>query len=280
MPGILFVVATPIGNLDDLSPRAVETLKQVDRIACEDTRHTRKLLERFGVSTPTTSYHEHNEESKAPRLLQDLLAGSRLALVSDAGTPLLSDPGYRLVRLCREYRIPVIPVPGPSAAIAALSVSGLPTDRFCCVGFLPRRPSALRQTLQDLASLPLTLIFYLSPHRLGPTLELMLEVLGNRQAFLARELTKLHETFCYAPLAEIVQRTAREKPQGEYTLVLQGADPQARQLPELDVAAYVQGLVSLRGLPRPRAVRQAAQDLHLPRNEVYARVLEAQQDQE
>ena len=224
--GRLFVVATPLGNLEDLSPRAARVLAEVDLVACEDTRRTRKLLNHFQISTPTTSYHEHNERAKAARLVADLDSGKDLALVSDAGTPLLSDPGYRLVRLCQEKKIPVIPIPGPSAAVAALSVSGLPTHRFAFAGFLPRRASACRKELRRLASQDMTLIFYLSPHGLQSTLRRIVEILGNREAFLIREMTKVYETAHFGPLEEILAALGDGSPRGEYTLVV-AAGPRA-----------------------------------------------------
>ncbi len=166
MLGILYVVATPLGNLEDLSPRALKILGEVDLIACEDTRQTRKLLNHFAIPTPTTSYHEHNEDAKARALMTQLQEGSRIALVSDAGTPLLSDPGHRLVHACRENEIPVYPVPGPSAATAALSVSGLPAHRFLFIGFLPRRAALQRAVLEKFSQEESTLLIYISPHGL------------------------------------------------------------------------------------------------------------------
>ena len=220
--GRLFVVATPLGNLEDLSQRAARVLAEVDLIACEDTRHTGKLLQHLGVRTPTTSYHEHNERSKAPKLVAELKSGKDVALVSDAGTPLLSDPGYRLVQSCRLEKISVIPIPGPSAAVAALSVAGLPTDRFLFAGFLPSRRAAAKKELARLSSLEMTLVFYVSPHRLQGTLRQMLEVLGNRNAFLIREMTKIYESGCHGTLQEILETVQSRSPRGEYTLVVQG----------------------------------------------------------
>ncbi|HUG42651.1 MAG TPA: 16S rRNA (cytidine(1402)-2'-O)-methyltransferase, partial [Acidobacteriota bacterium] len=216
--GTLYVVATPIGNLDDLSQRARTILSEADWIACEDTRRTRKLLNHFAIATATVSYHEHNEEERAAELLDRLIGGDTIALVSDAGTPLVSDPGYRLVRRCHECGVPVIPVPGPSAAVAALSVSGLPSDRFLFVGFLPKKAAARREELLQIASVSATLILYLPPHRLARSLLEIEEALGDREAFLIREMTKLHETSLRGSLSEIRAQASLEAARGEYTL--------------------------------------------------------------
>ncbi len=275
MSGALYVIATPVGNLEDLSPRALRLLGEVDLIACEDTRHTRKLLSRFAIQTPTTSYHEHNEVSKTPELIEKLARGSRIALVSDAGTPLLSDPGYHLIHGCREQGIPVYPVPGPTAAIAALSVSGLPTDHFFFQGFLPRRMSAQKQQLETIGRLKATLVIYLSPHSVLTTLKRIREVLGNRQAFLGREMTKLHETHYLGNLEQILKQLQQEKPRGEYTLVVEGQHSETNQLgrsAKLDVLAYVAGLRALYGLSRKDAIQRASRELDLPKREVYRTV--------
>lgn len=270
-PGTLYVVATPLGNLEDLSPRAVRVLQEVDLIACEDTRHTRKLLAHFQIRTPTTSYHEHNEATRAPQLAEKLRLGKKVALVADAGTPLLSDPGFRLVKLCREEGIAVTPIPGPSAAVAALSVSGLPTDRFLFVGFLPRRTRAREEELKKLASLPLTLVFYLSPHQLAATLRTLVLHLGPRPAFLVREMTKLHETHYQGSLAEILRGIEKAEPRGEYTLVVAGR--QAAPLPSCaDPAAYVEALMKARGLSRKEALKAAARELQLSKRDLYRKV--------
>lgn len=218
-PGTLYVVATPLGNLGDLSPRAAATLAEADLIACEDTRHTRKLLSHLGIHQPTTSYHEHNEVAKAAELLAQLQQGKSIALVSDAGTPLISDPGFRLVRLCHQQKIPVVPIPGPSAAVAALSICGLPTDRFFFAGFLPRRAAACRKELERLAPLDATLVFYLSPHALLVTLKSIADILGNRHAFLIREMTKVYETSYSGSLLSIIEEVEKTSARGEYTLV-------------------------------------------------------------
>jgi len=266
------VVATPIGNLEDLSPRAVRILNEVDIIACEDTRHTRKLLAHFSIRTPTTSYHEHNEDSKTAVLLDRLRKGENLALVSDAGTPLLSDPGYRLVRSCREAGIEVLPIPGPFAGAAACSVAGLPTDEVLFAGFLPDRATAQRKELKYLAAEQATLVFYLSPHSLQKTLKRILEIFGDREAYLVRELTKIHETGRWGFLESIIEEIAEEKPRGEYTLVIEGQDgslsPSSHK-EDLDIDSYVHGLIHRRGLSKKEAIKLAAIHLGLPKRDVY-----------
>jgi 16S rRNA (cytidine1402-2'-O)-methyltransferase len=228
--GLLFVVATPIGNLADLSPRALETLRKVDAICAEDTRHTRQLLQHFGCETPLLALHEHNEDAQTDGLIQRLLAGQHLALVSDAGTPLISDPGFRLVRAARQAGIRVSPIPGPSALIAALSAAGLPSDRFCFEGFLPAKASARREHLRDLANETRTLIFYESAHRIEESLQDCVAVFGaDRHAVLAREISKLFETIVDASLSELhalVTADANQR-KGEFVLIIHGASESA-----------------------------------------------------
>ncbi|MEE8586539.1 MAG: 16S rRNA (cytidine(1402)-2'-O)-methyltransferase [Acidobacteriota bacterium] len=273
---MLHVVATPLGNLEDLSPRAVRILSEADWIACEDTRHTRKLLSHFGIRTPTTSYHEHNEAEKAPWLVEKLKGGERGALVSDAGTPLVSDPGYRLVRLCRQQGVSVLPVPGPSAGLAALSVSGLPCDSYCFAGFGPRRAAAQREWLKSWSDSTSTLVFYLSPHILKAALKRIQESLGDRPAFLAREMTKLHETHYWGRLSELLQQVEGQKPRGEYTLVVEGIAPGKGKASatRLDAAAYVEGLMKRYKLKRREAAARAARELGLSGREAYKQSLE------
>lgn len=228
--GKLFVVATPIGNLGDLSPRALDTLKTVAAICAEDTRHTRQLLAHFGVDKPLVALHEHNEGEAAASLVARLLSGESLALVSDAGTPLVSDPGFRLVRAAREAGIAVSPVPGASALIAALSVAGLPSDRFVFEGFLPAKANARRERLTALAAEPRTLIFYESAHRIEETLGDAAAAFGaERRAVVARELTKLFETVLDGTLADLAQRVRADANQrkGEFVLLVQGAGEDA-----------------------------------------------------
>ncbi len=224
--GILYIVATPIGNLGDISARALEVLQKVDRIAAEDTRHSAALLRHFAIDTPMFALHEHNERHKAEQVLGYLQGGESLALISDAGTPLISDPGYFLVREAHRTGIRVVPLPGPSALIAALSASGLATDRFCFEGFLPAKSGARRKALQALADEPRTLAFYESPHRIEESLADMAETLGEgRPATLARELTKTFETIRHATLGELAAWVAQDANQrkGEFVLLVEGA---------------------------------------------------------
>lgn len=239
--GALYVVATPIGNLGDLSQRAIEVLNNVAVIAAEDTRHTRRLLQQFEINTDCLALHEHNERKLTAALLQRLQQGESIALVSDAGTPLLSDPGYHLVREAGLANLQVIPVPGPSAIMAALSAAGLPTDRFCFEGFLPSKAAARGSRLEALAGVTVTLVFFEAPHRILATLEDMQRIFGaEREAVLARELTKTFETFLRGSLAEIFQRVSEDENQqkGEIVLLVHGAsvaersgiDPEAERV--------------------------------------------------
>ncbi len=235
-PGTLYIVATPIGNLGDFSPRAQEVLRTVAAVCAEDTRHSRPLLAHFGIEQSLIALHDHNEGAQADALVARLVAGDSLALISDAGTPLISDPGYRLVRAARAAGVRVSPVPGACAAIAALSVAGLPSDRFVFEGFLPTKPGARRERLRQLASEPRTLLFYESSHRIEDTLADMVAVLGEtRGVVLARELTKLFETVLDGTLADVHARVANDPDQrkGEFVLVLEGSvDQAAAQLAE------------------------------------------------
>lgn len=271
-PGTLYVVATPIGNLDDLSPRAGAVLSRVALIAAEDTRHSSRLLRQHGIATATMSLHEHNEAQAAGRVIARLQAGDDVALISDAGTPLISDPGFNLLRACREAGLPVSPVPGPSAMIAALSVAGLPTDRFCFQGFLPRQGGARRERLQQLAAAPETLVFYESCHRIADSLADLVAVFGpDRPAALARELTKLHETVLRDSLAELAQRVVADPDQqrGEIVLVVAGAPPRDTEALAPEVERLLQVLVA--ELPVRQAAALAAQWSGLKKNALYQR---------
>jgi 16S rRNA (cytidine1402-2'-O)-methyltransferase len=273
-PGTLHVVATPLGHLEDVTLRGLRVLRAVALVACEDTRRTAALLRAHGIGTPTTSYFEHNERWKGERILEALRSGHDVALVSDAGTPGISDPGFRLVREARAQGLPVVPVPGPSAAIAALSVSGLPTDRFLFVGFLPARSGARRRALADLAPERPTLVLYESPLRVVVSLGDMVEILGDRDAFLCREATKLHEEYVRAPLSALrASLAARQSVKGEIVLVVAGAKEAAPAAGQDPVALY-QSLAA-DGRPRREAVKEAARRLGLSAREVYRLVQEA-----
>ena len=270
--GKLFLVATPIGNLEDLSPRARRTLAESGLVLCEDTRVARRLLDASGVRARTRSLHEHNERERTGAVLQALAAGEQVALISDAGTPLISDPGYRVVAAAAEEGYPVIPVPGPCAAVAALSASGLPTDRFAFEGFLPAKSAARRARLEALAGEPRTLIFYESARRLAKALEDCRAVLGDdRPAVVAREMTKIHEEFVRGTLAEISEEYAGRgaPPKGEVVLLIGGraavaaGDEQIRE---------VLGPL-IRELPKSQAVRLAARICGADRRHVYGLAL-------
>ena len=223
MVGTLYVVATPIGNLEDITLRALRVLKEVDVIAAEDTRHTQILLSHYGIRTPLTSYHEHNEKTKARQLMSRLERGEQIALVSDAGTPAISDPGYRLAVEAIRGGIPVIPIPGASALTAVLSAGGLPTDRFVFDGFLPAKKQERRARLRALSSETRTLVIYEAPHRLTETLNDLVEILGDRETVLAREVSKVHEEFLRGRLTEVAKQIAGREIKGELTLLIGGS---------------------------------------------------------
>ncbi|MBW3601850.1 MAG: 16S rRNA (cytidine(1402)-2'-O)-methyltransferase [Actinobacteria bacterium] len=267
--GRLVLVGTPIGNLGDLSPRAAAALAAADVVAAEDTRRSRVLLGHAGVRTPLVSYHEHNEERRTGELVERIAAGDTVALVTDAGTPGISDPGYRLVRATAERGLSVEAVPGPVAAVQALVVSGLPTDRFAFEGFLPRRAGPRRRRLGELAADPRTLVFYVAPHRAGDDLAAMAEVFGDRDAALARELTKRHEDVWRAPLPALAERAAAEPPRGEVTVVVAGSPGGApTELTSAALAARVAEQVAA-GVSRRDAVTRVAESTGAPRRRVY-----------
>jgi 16S rRNA (cytidine1402-2'-O)-methyltransferase len=270
-PGTLLVVATPIGNLADLSPRAREALSRAAVIAAEDTRHTRVLLQATGVATPLLSLHAHNEPQRVPELLERLSAGEDVALVSDAGTPLLSDPGFELVRRAAQAGFAVHTIPGPSAITAALAVAGLPTQRFCFEGFLPARAAERRATLTSLAHESRTLVFFEAPHRIQSTLaDLAAEFGAERQAVVARELTKAHETLYRGTLGELAGRAQREEnfARGELTLVVHGAAPAHDAVDGAELRRTME--ILLRELPPGRAAATAAQLTGATRAAAYA----------
>lgn len=274
--GRLYLVATPIGNLEDITVRALRLLGEVDVIACEDTRHTAKLLHHYGINKPTLSYHEHNEASRASQLLERLEQGEQIILVSDAGTPVISDPGHRLISLCLERQIPVIPIPGPSAAVAALAASGLPAEEFLFVGFLPSRPTARRKVLQNLATENRTLVLYEAPHRLVDTLSNALECLGRRQAVIAREMTKIHEEFLRGDLAELLVRMQQQPVRGEITIVIGPPAPGTEKTHEVCSAPLrerVEQIMRERQIDRKAALKLAARERGLTKREAYKQLV-------
>ena len=271
MSGQLYLVATPIGNLEDITYRAVRILREADLIACEDTRQTRKLLEHYEIRKPTISYHEHNEAERAEELVSRLLAGTTIALVSDAGMPLVSDPGYRLVRAALQCGVPVEALPGPSAALTALAASGLPTDSFHFGGFLPVKPGQRAKMLEGLAGSQATLIFYEAPHRILEALEAIGAVLGPRPVVVARELTKIHEEYLRGTAAEIAaQLAARDSIKGEFTLLIGKATEPLPDDTPLEEA--VESLIQ-EGVARMDAIKQVARRRGLSKREVYEQLL-------
>lgn len=274
--GTLYLVATPIGNLEDISQRALRFLRDADLIACEDTRHTARLLARYEISTPRESYHKFNEGKRTARLLQRLREGARIALVSDSGTPLVSDPGYEIVSACRREGIRVIPVPGPSAAIAALTGSGLPADSFFFAGFPPARSSQRKRRFEELAAVPATLIFYEAPHRLLSSLSDMAAVLGPRQAVVARELTKIHEEFLTGTLPELLdQLQTREKIRGEIVVVVERGETsrEPSEYPD-SIKQQLEEEIQKTGLSRKEALKSIARQRGITRKQAYQMILD------
>jgi 16S rRNA (cytidine1402-2'-O)-methyltransferase len=273
--GVLYLVSTPIGNLEDITLRALRVLKEADLIACEDTRQTRKLLDHFGIANPTISYHEHNEAARAKELAEKLVAGVSVALVSDAGTPLVSDPGYRLVKAAIGANIPVVPIPGASAAMSAFAGSGLATDSFRFCGFLPAKQTQRRKTLEALREESCTLIFYEAPHRLMESLADMEAILGERPVAIARELTKIHEEFLRGTPASVrAELAGRVSLKGEITVLI-GKQEESAAGTVADQAAAEQEVRALerQGMARVEAVKQVAKARRIPRRELYRRVI-------
>ncbi len=269
--GCLYIVSTPIGNLEDISLRALRVLREADQIACEDTRHTQKLLERYKIHRPLVSYHEHNELTRAPELIVALEQGANIALVTDAGTPLVSDPGHRLVAFCARHHIPVVPVPGPSALLAALSASGLPSGEFVFAGFLPSRTGERRRSLERLRLEERTIVLYEAPHRIAEALADALEILGDRPACLAREITKIHEEFLRGTLSQLAEQAREKPPRGEITLILGPAEPQAssRAQDGQSLSDRVDELIRQAKLDRREALKLAARERGLTRRAAY-----------
>jgi len=277
MKGILYICATPIGNMEDITLRAIRVLKEVDLIAAEDTRTTQKILNHYGINTPCTSYYERIEKSKSSKLIQLILEGKNVALVSEAGTPGISDPGYQIIRDAIEAGVKVVVVPGPSACVSGLVVSGLPANRFSFEGFLPRKKKQRREMLESLKNDPRTLVFYEAPHRLENTLVDMLDVFGNRKAALARELTKMFEEVVRGNLKEVLDSVREKGARGEYVLVVEGAaeasGKEAEKWKYLGVAEHVELLIN-EGYTKNEAVKEVARIRGLPRRDVYKYALE------
>lgn len=278
--GILYVVATPIGNLEDITFRAVRILKEVSLIAAEDTRHSRKLLAHYSIQTPLVSCHEHNESSRLPEFIEILRSGRDIALVSDAGTPSISDPGYRLARACAEAGFSVIPIPGPSAVTAGLSVSGLPTDTFTFVGFVSRKQGRRRAELAGLRTHPATLIIYESPRRLIRLIEELADEFGpHRQAMLAREISKLHEEYLRGTLQTLLSDLkAREQIRGECALFVKGYDTASDIPPESDLDQEILASLDSPDMKTSKLAKALAKKYNLSKNEVYQRIVSLQEN--
>jgi 16S rRNA (cytidine1402-2'-O)-methyltransferase len=269
--GALYLVGTPIGNLEDITLRALRVLRESDLVACEDTRQTRNLLNHYAIKTRTTSYHEHNEKTKAPELVLQMHEGAHIALVSDAGMPAVSDPGYHLVRLCIQAKIPVIPIPGPTAVVSALVASGLPTHAFEFLGFLPAKRNQRRKFLQEVRSYPATLVFFESPRRIIEALADVLAVLGDRRIAVGRELTKLHEEFLRGPCSEALEVLGRRpKLQGEMTVLVEGASAATSlESSSLPLCERVDQLMSEGKLSRMEALKSVARERGISKSRAY-----------
>ncbi|MBZ5505591.1 MAG: 16S rRNA (cytidine(1402)-2'-O)-methyltransferase [Acidobacteriia bacterium] len=268
--GTLYVVATPIGNLEDITYRAVRVLREADLIACEDTRHTAKLLQHYGIDKPTVSYHEHNEAARAEELVMKLAQGLTIAQVSDAGMPGISDPGYRVIKLAIERGVTVVPVPGPSALIAGLAASGLPTDSFQFLGFVPSKSGQRRTMLESLRQAPYTTIFYEAPHRIAATMQDIVEILGpERPVVLARELTKIHEEFIRGTAAEVLARTQAQELKGEITLLIGKSEAQEARTVVKDIAQRLEEIMREQKLDEKAGLKVLAKERGLSKSEVY-----------
>lgn len=279
MAGILYLCATPIGNLEDITYRVVRTLNEVDIIAAEDTRNSIKLLNHFNINTPMTSYHEYNKVEKAVKLIEKLNEGKNIALITDAGTPGISDPGEVLVAMCHEERITVTSLPGPAACITALTVSGLPTRRFCFEAFLPSDKKECKRILEELKDETRTIIVYEAPHHLLRTLQSLYETLGNRRLTVCRELTKKHETVFLTDFESAIQHYAENEPKGECVLVIEGRDPKSIQLEmqtewqQMDISEHMDIYLS-QGMDKKSAMKQVAKDRGVSKREIYARLID------
>ncbi len=275
IPGQLYLCSTPIGNLEDITLRVLRILKEVDIIAAEDTRHTKKLLTHYDIHTPVTSYHEHNEREKGLKLISEIQYGKNVALVSDAGTPGVSDPGYELVVLAIKEGIKVVPCPGASASLAALAASGLPTDRFVFEGFLPRSGKDRDKALKRVLSEERTVIFYESPYRIIKTLQELLDYGGDRNVVVTRELTKVYEQFIRGTVSDALVYFETKKPKGEFTVLIEGRREDRKiVLPDKDgISAQVEELIT-QGIDKKSAIKQVSQTLGISKRQVYSAVLE------
>jgi 16S rRNA (cytidine1402-2'-O)-methyltransferase len=268
--GRLFIVGTPIGNLEDITFRALRTLREVDAIACEDTRRTQKLLNHYGIKTPTISYHEQNEMTRAPELVIQLEQGSHIALVSDAGMPVISDPGYRLVNLAIRHNVPVVPVPGASAFVAALAAAGLPVDKFRFLGFLPSKKLARRGALEELKGCTKTLVFYEAPHRVLDMLEDIGRILGDPPVVVAREVTKIHEEFLRGSASEVLARLRKARVRGEITVLV--GPPPAREEQGSSIESIreeMERVMEEQGLEERAALKVVARRRGISRSQAY-----------
>jgi 16S rRNA (cytidine1402-2'-O)-methyltransferase len=276
-PGVLYVVSTPIGNLEDITLRALRVLREVDLIAAEDTRRTRQLLTHYGIRKPLISYHDFNRRMREKTLLQELREGKSIALVTDAGTPGISDPGEELVLGAVQESIPLVPIPGPAALISALSVSGLPTESFLFYGFLPSRAAARKKWLASLKDRPETLVFYESPRRVGSLLQDAAQILGDRRVVVAREMTKVYEEVYRGSVSEVLERLGEEEVKGEVTIILEGCPLP----PKAEASSIVEALKYYsrdRGLSMRESVHRVAEDLKVSRRQVYQESLKVKKE--
>ncbi len=271
--GTLYLVPTPIGNLADITARAVEILRSADVIAAEDTRHTRILLDHLGIAAQVLSYHEHNKETAGPKLIELLEEGKSVAQVSDAGMPVISDPGADLVRLALEAHIPIVPLPGPNAALTALVASGLDARQFAFIGFLPKITAKQKKLLTDMSRVPVTLIFYEAPHRLKDTLDTLIKYLGDRKAVTARELTKKFETFRRGTLKELRAELDENDPRGEYVILVEGWNEDMETEEEDTISWQEEAEKLAETMSQKEAARQVAAKFHMGRREVYQYLL-------
>lgn len=271
--GILYLIPTPIGNLEDMSFRAIRLLKEADLIAAEDTRNTKKLCNHFEIATPVVSYHEHNKETSGEKLIEKLKDGAKIALVSDAGMPTISDPGYELVVAATNENLTVVPLPGANAALTALIASGLSTQPFYFYGFLPRQKKDKKRELEELSKLMSTVIFYESPHRLKETLQLMLDVFGDRKVALCRELTKRYEEFIRGTMSEVVEWSQTDEVRGEFCIIVEGSQERAEEAnvwwESLSLVEHIEHYISVKNYSSKDAIKQTAKDRNLNKREVY-----------